>query len=67
MSNFEIAKQYGIAMANHTNKGGCIALGLLGSGLDADEVNLLFEEIEKNAQVKFINSEVDVVLMMEKL
>lgn len=67
MNNFEIAKQYGIAMVNCANKGGIVGLGLVGSDLDLADINLLFDEINKNIPVKFINAKEGSCLMMERL
>lgn len=67
MSNFEMAKQYGVEMANLATKGGTLILGLVGSGLKAQEIQLLYEEIDKQTPVKFVKAVKDVALIMERL
>jgi len=62
-----MAKQWGISMANMTNKGGMVILGLVGSGLNSRDVKSLFSEIDKATPVRFINAKVGVSLTMEKL
>lgn len=67
MSNYEIAKMYGIKMVSLTKQGGTIGLGLIGSGLDVVQTNQLFNEINQAIPVKLIKVEVGSNLMMEKL
>jgi hypothetical protein len=67
MDNFELAKEYGIKMANLTNKGGIVALGLIGSKLNMVRINKLFDEINKSSAVKFIRAKEEGFLIMQKL
>lgn len=67
MTNFEMATIYGIKMAEMTVPGGQIYLGLIGSGLKGNHIRKLFSEIYKQVPVKFITSEDEVVLHMERL
>ena len=60
MSNFTIAKEWGIKMASMANKGGLIGLGLIGSGLDRLQITVLFQEINQVIPVKFIDSKVGI-------
>ena len=62
-----MAKQWGIRMADLTEDGGTVVLGLVGSGLNARETGILFREINKAIPVRLISSEGGVALTMERL
>lgn len=67
MSNFDMAKDWGIGMARLAKNGGLVVLGLIGSELNARETRLLFAEINKAIPVRLISTEVGVALTMERL
>lgn len=67
MSNYQMAVQWGTKMANQTNNGGLVMLGLIGSGLNQKQINQVFKDINAKVPVKLLSSSVDKFLMMEKI
>jgi hypothetical protein len=67
MTNYDIAVSYGVELANVTKQGGQVVLGLIGSGLNTNEVNNVFLDIKKQTAVILLEVKAGVYLRMKKV
>ena len=67
MTNFNMAVQHGIQMANQATDNGTIVLGLIGSGLNKSEAKAVFRKISKKVGVKLVSIEPNSAIVMTRV